>query len=126
MNPAWSQQDRVFAWLQSFVEPALVDRLGWTLAHSIWQFTVVAAVMFLCRQWLTRYSSQSRYLVGCTALTCMVLLTIATFVLLRPPVREVVARNDNSRAEDWKDDTASAFDASLAPIANTDVLDSGR
>ncbi len=65
------------AWSSSLA-PRLIERLGWSLVHSVWQAAAVAVVTALVLRGLKRFSAQARYLVACGALAAMVLLPVTT------------------------------------------------
>lgn len=47
----------------------LAERLGWTLAHSTWQFAAVAILLAVALTLLRRRAAQARY-VASIRLTC--------------------------------------------------------
>lgn len=55
----------------------LVERLGWTLLHSLWQGVLAYAVLRIALSLLRRSSPQARYLAACGAL---VLATVAPWI----------------------------------------------
>ncbi len=55
--------------------------VGWTLLHFAWQGAGVAAALGVARSLSRRASSELRYGTACAALTLLVLLPMATFVL---------------------------------------------
>ena len=68
--------------LRDLLAHPLAQRLGWTLAHSLWQFVVVAGLLAVALVLLRRRSTQARYAAACSAMLFCALATIATFVLL--------------------------------------------
>ena len=62
----------------------LVEALGWTLLHFVWQGTLIAVVAAIILACLRRRSANARYLVACIALLVMALLPTGTFLLLNP------------------------------------------
>lgn len=76
------------------LDAQLVDRIGWTLIHSIWQIILVAYVVAVCNRLVFRMSAGGRYVVGCAALSAMLLLPVTTFVVLPPSSDAAVAQND--------------------------------
>jgi bla regulator protein BlaR1 len=66
--------------ISTILSENLINALGWTIIHSLWQGAVIAlafaVVMFLLR----RFSARTRYLVGVMAL--MLILAISTATLL--------------------------------------------
>ena len=64
-----------------FFETHLIDRIGWTLVHSIWQILIIAVLVAIVNQFAFRRSPNGRYATGCIALMLMVLPPIAMFSL---------------------------------------------
>ena len=59
---------------------AIVQALGWTLIHFIWQATAIG-VAFWCFSQVARKASPSvRYLAGCTALSLLCVGALSTFL----------------------------------------------
>ena len=64
----------------------MIDRLGWTLLHFLWQGAVIAALYVFARSLLSRrLSAEGRYLLACAALISMVLAPPLTFLLFQGP-----------------------------------------
>lgn len=67
-------------YLVRLIDHAIVDALGWTLLHFLWQGMIVglavAAALFVTRN----RSASARYAVSCLALLLMVLAPVVTFV----------------------------------------------
>lgn len=65
----------------------LIENLGRTILHSIWQIALVASLLFLCLTVFRRFSAGVRYSISVGALALAVLLPVLTFVDLsrRPP-----------------------------------------
>jgi beta-lactamase regulating signal transducer with metallopeptidase domain len=61
----------------------LVENLGWTLAHSIWQIGLIWLVLFFVLRILQRFSANARYAAAVSALALAALLPIFTFVQTR-------------------------------------------
>lgn len=68
------------------IPDTLVQALGWTLVHFLWQGVAVAAVLAIARH-LVR-SAQVRYMMSIAALVACLLLPIATFVTMVPETIE--------------------------------------
>lgn len=60
----------------------LVENLGWTLLHSLWQIGLAALLLFAALRMLTKASANVRYAVSISALVLSFLLPLATFVSL--------------------------------------------
>jgi len=67
---------------ETFLNSTLVENLGWTLLHSIWQIGLIALVLFFILRLLRNFSANSRYLLAVSAMFLMLALPLATFVLL--------------------------------------------
>ena len=68
--------------LRDLLAHPLAQRLGWALAHSLWQFILVAALLAVALVLLRRRSAQARYLAACGAMLLCAIATVATFVIL--------------------------------------------
>ncbi|MBN1589741.1 MAG: right-handed parallel beta-helix repeat-containing protein [Pirellulales bacterium] len=66
------------AW-NKFISVELVERLGWTLVHSLWQLTVLCGLAALLLAAMRRRTPQARYVVGCLTLLVMVVLPMMTY-----------------------------------------------
>jgi len=67
------------AWLQSTV---VVERIGWLLIHSVWQFAAVALLAFWLDRLLRRASAATRYATLLTAMLLIVIVPIGTWQFL--------------------------------------------
>jgi len=74
----------------------LVDRLGWVLVHSAWQFTLIALVALLLVQAARRCSAASRYWMLLLAFAAMVASPVVTLLVIS--VDEFVIPVDESIA----------------------------
>ena len=77
--------------LEDFATSVWVERVGWTLLHSLWQILLVVSIYYLLSFLLRKNSAFSRYIIGCTALVAMLVAPLATFCLL-PNQQVAVAR----------------------------------
>ncbi|RSK51468.1 M56 family metallopeptidase [Hymenobacter rigui] len=68
-------------WLESFLPPALVRALGWTLVHSLWQGAVVALALAGLLLLLRKHQAEIRYRTAAAAL--LVLFTLASITFAR-------------------------------------------
>lgn len=60
----------------------IIENLGWTLLHSLWQIAFVALILFVALRVLREFSANSRYLASIFALIFSLILPITTFVYL--------------------------------------------
>jgi beta-lactamase regulating signal transducer with metallopeptidase domain len=65
-----------------FLNSPWVDRMGWTLVHSLWQIALVTSVFAVAMFVLRRRSARARDIAGCVALLAMLALPLGTAVLL--------------------------------------------
>lgn len=76
---------------------SLVENLGWTLVHSVWQIGLIAFVLFVSTRCLKKSAANKRYLFAVFALILTVALPFATFVWLEsdsqenPPAKKTAA-----------------------------------
>ncbi|MBA4148139.1 MAG: SEL1-like repeat protein [Verrucomicrobia bacterium] len=72
----------------------LVQSIGWTLLHFIWQGAVLAALFAVAQFVLQNRSANARYVAGCVALVFAIILPVITFCIqagefsLRPTVTQ--------------------------------------
>src|SRR5579884_499006 len=64
---------------------SLIDRVGWTLLHFLWQGAVIALAFAAARAFLRRRSADARYAAACAAMLVMVASIVVTFILAGPP-----------------------------------------
>jgi len=76
--------------LQSILTHSVVWKVGWVLLHSVWQITIVAAVLAVALGVLREASASVRYLVSCTALVLIVTLPVGTLCLVEAPPADAV------------------------------------
>ena len=60
----------------------IIENLGWTLLHSLWQIGFVALVLFMALRVLRDFSANLRYTVSVSALILSLILPVTTFVYL--------------------------------------------
>ncbi len=61
--------------------PAIVEALGWTLVHFIWQGAVIAGLYKAAETMVTGKGPQARYVAGLCALLAMVMASGVTFAI---------------------------------------------
>ena len=62
------------------INSSLIENLGWTLAHSLWQISAIAALCFLGLKAARNATANFRYSLACAALFLTLCLPAATFV----------------------------------------------
>ncbi|MFC2154937.1 M56 family metallopeptidase [Acidobacteriota bacterium] len=63
----------------------LINAIGWTILHSIWQSAAVALGFAILMFFLRRYSSRTRYLIGVMALLLVLGISLTTFFNVYDP-----------------------------------------
>jgi beta-lactamase regulating signal transducer with metallopeptidase domain len=66
--------------LSEILSERLVQALGWTILHSLWQGALIAILLGVLMIMMRSYSSQSRYFVSVSALLTVFVLSVVTFV----------------------------------------------
>lgn len=66
----------------------LVERLGWVLVHSLWQFALVALLAGVISRAMRRSSSATRYGVHVLAMGVMIITTLVTWLVLSDSARD--------------------------------------
>ena len=60
----------------------LIETLGWTLIHWLWQGLAVAVILAVVLKAFAKISSSRRYLIGCVGLAAMMVMPMLTFKVL--------------------------------------------
>ena len=68
--------------LENILSQDMIQRLGWTLLHFIWQATAIALLLAILLAGLRKTAASVRYIMACAALGLIVLLPIATISLI--------------------------------------------
>ncbi len=66
--------------LSNILSPQLMETLGWTLLHSLWQAVIIAAGFGLLMYLMRRSPARTRYAAGVGALALVAAVTVATFI----------------------------------------------
>jgi beta-lactamase regulating signal transducer with metallopeptidase domain/peptidoglycan/xylan/chitin deacetylase (PgdA/CDA1 family) len=75
-----------------FIESKLVQDLGWTLIHSVWQIALISAALFLALKAFINLSAETRYLLSVSALVLAFILPVMTFIQFSgSPARSISA-----------------------------------
>ena len=68
--------------LENILSQEIVQKLGWTLLHFVWQAAAVALLLGILLALLRKSSANMRYIVACAALGLIVLLPMVTMQLV--------------------------------------------
>lgn len=78
-------------YINSFLSSELIDALGWTLLHSLWQGALISIVLAIILLLMRRFTAQTRYFVIMAAMITMLTLSVFTFTrLYQSPSQAVV------------------------------------
>ncbi|MBI3864801.1 MAG: M48 family metalloprotease [Planctomycetia bacterium] len=67
------------------ISAATVDRLGWVLLHSFWQFVLIAMVAAVLQRQLRQSKAATRYLVLLAGFSAIVLVPAVTWLIIPRP-----------------------------------------
>ena len=63
-----------------FMESRVVENLGWTLVHSVWQIALISAMLFAALKILVNLSANARHILAVSALALSIVVPAITFV----------------------------------------------
>ncbi len=69
-----------------FIPDHIVDALGWTIFHSLWQGMIIGLILMLIYKFRPNISSQARYILGVIALAAILTSSLLTFNMAYHPV----------------------------------------
>jgi beta-lactamase regulating signal transducer with metallopeptidase domain len=72
--------------LHDIFQAAIVQRIGWTLVHFVWQAAAIAIALAIMLKLLQKSSANLRYAVGCMAMLLIVIMPAVTIRLIDVPV----------------------------------------
>jgi beta-lactamase regulating signal transducer with metallopeptidase domain len=76
----------------------LIENLGWTLVHSLWEIALVAFVLFPALRILRGFSANARYAAAVSALALASILPVITFIQLSRNAAPFFSQTANSSA----------------------------
>ena len=68
--------------LEDILSQEIIQKLGWTLLHFIWQAAAVAFILTILLRLLRKSTANLRYIIACLALLMIVLLPVITIRLV--------------------------------------------
>jgi len=68
--------------LENILTQQIVQKLGWTLLHSVWQAGLIALLLAVVLRFLCKSSANLRYVIACLGLAVIVLLPVVTFYVV--------------------------------------------
>lgn len=106
--------------LNDLLATPVMQTLGLTLVHFLWQGTLVALVVAVLLYALRDSSASIRYVIGCTGLAVMMILPIVAFTYLAPNVKPVYSFTDTAQPPL---DTNTTSSAQTARATNAEPLE---
>ena len=85
-----------------FINSQIIENLGWTLLHSLWQIALIAFVLFVLLKILRGFSANARYWISVFALVFAVALPAFTFYQLNKTSSASFSNNQISQGEKLK------------------------
>ena len=68
------------SFISKILSENLINALGWTLVHSLWQGAAAAVGFALLMIFMRKYRSQTRYYIGVMTIILVLAMTVVTFV----------------------------------------------
>lgn len=68
--------------LNTMISENVINALGWTIIHSLWQGAAVALGFALVMFFMRQYSARTRYIIGVMAMVLILAMSIVTFANL--------------------------------------------
>jgi len=88
------------ATLENILSQEIIQRIGWTLVHFVWQGFAAAAILAVVLRVLRNRSANLRYAVSCAALGLIVLMPLVTFRIVQAAaVRPSLQVSENPKSE---------------------------
>ncbi len=69
--------------VRNIFESEIVQRLGWTLVHFVWQAAAAGLILAVVLRLLRKSSANLRYVIACAALALIVLMPVVTFRVVK-------------------------------------------
>jgi beta-lactamase regulating signal transducer with metallopeptidase domain len=114
--------------IHAFIPGNVIDALGWTIFHSVWQGMIIGLILVLILRLRRNLSPEARYLLGVLSLAAIFFSSLLTFAIAFQPAATTPQMVDHvhgyvsvhagiSRAEDditslsvWKEYLTGSFD----------------
>ena len=106
--------------IETFTDSKIIENLGWSLLHSVWQMALISFVLFLLLKIFRTVSANCRYLISVCALGLAFVLFVITFTQLSAEAVSI-RQNDAANADfqgQINTDSRRTEDFSLLPESN--------
>ena len=71
--------------LATFIPENIINALGWTIFHSLWQGLIIGLILFLIFKYRRNISAQTRYILGVFSLAAIFTSSLFTFFIAYHP-----------------------------------------
>ena len=71
---------------ENILSQEVIQKLGWTLVHFLWQAATVALLLAILLRLLRKSTANLRYIIACLALALTILLPVITIRLVSAPM----------------------------------------
>ena len=68
--------------LHNIISQEIIQRIGWTLVHFVWQGSATALILAIVLRLLHKSSANLRYIIACIALALIVLMPAITLMMV--------------------------------------------
>ena len=82
--------------MSTFINQTLIDALGWTLIHSLWQGAVIALLATILLVVMRRSAPRIRYIVMAGLLLMLPVASLVTFFQVYQPFSEAIVEETAS------------------------------
>jgi beta-lactamase regulating signal transducer with metallopeptidase domain len=113
--------DSLSTFLSSLMPAAVVDRLGWLLVHSLWQFVLVAFLGFFLERAMRQCAASTRYLMLLMTLLLMVIAPICTWCML-PVEGSAASAVGSTSGMDELEESSDTVGSPVVSVASAESL----
>ena len=106
--------------LENILSQEIIQRLGWTLLHFVWQATAVALLLAILLTALRKSTANVRYIMACAAMGLIVLLPIVTMSLVPVSNRQPIAGVESPPAPVMVSMQPTTVETPLARVVEAD------
>jgi beta-lactamase regulating signal transducer with metallopeptidase domain len=82
-------------WLDAFLANPIIDALGWTLIHFLWQGVLIGSAVYIVLSLLRNSKASTRYIVLCLGMMALLAAPIKTFVDIYGATGSEIAQIDD-------------------------------
>lgn len=99
--------------LEYILSQEVVQKLGWTLLHSLWQGGIVVLLLAVLLRVLRKSSANLRYVTSCLGLAVIVMLPVVTFYVVPAPALTSDVESVTSSPAPVKGQLSEVYDADM-------------